>query len=142
MTQSSQGWNHIHFCLHLHYFHYNLPSPSYTITLQYLKPHHLTPEFLWGTPTYSKFATTGLWSLGLQIHIHSNVVAMPLSLMVKCFFTFTTQMWFPNAYIKWYDLAFSVGDMDMCIVSWSIVSSPWIVEAIEAFSRVGNGGNS
>ncbi len=58
------------------------------------------------------------------MHFCSKGAATPLSNVVKCSSTLKTLMWFPNAYIDYYDLATSVGGMDMCNVSLLNSSHP------------------
>jgi hypothetical protein len=82
---------------------------------------------------------TGLWSFGLETHVYSNVVVMPLSHVVKCSSTLTTRMWFSYAYMDLHDFASNVSDMDMWIVSWSISSPPWIVEIIDVLIHLAYG---
>jgi hypothetical protein len=70
------------------------------------------------------------------------MVATPLSNVVKCFSRFETRMWLPNTNIVQYDLASSVGGMDMCSVYLSIVSPSFIVEATSFLTHVEKGVNS
>jgi hypothetical protein len=45
-------------------------------------------------------------------------------------------MWLPNTNIVWYDLASSVGGMDMCSVYLSMVSPSFTVEATSFLTHV------